>query len=174
MSEITIILLIIIAIVVILVAMYFSYNNKEIALRKEAQAQLGKIETSRDRMFQIIREQANVSKEYAKEFGRIYPDIISGRYRQGGELMKWIQEANPQFDTSLYKAVSNSIEIQRTSFVAAQDRMLDILNQRNTLLESYPSRWFIQNKSVIEYEPISTGNTKDVMYTHIDDYSFTY
>lgn len=159
---------------IILIAMYFSYNNREIALRKEAEAQRGKIEAVRDRMFQIVREQANVSTEYRNAFNEIYPKIIDGRYRDGGELMKWIQEANPQFDTSLYKTVSNSIEVQRTAFTNEQKRMLDILNQRETLIESYPSRWFVSNKKPIEYTVISTTDTKNVMATGVDDYTFSY
>ena len=169
-----IIILCAVVLVIILIAMYFSYNNKEIALRKESEAQRGKIETVRDRMFQIIREQANVSNEYREAFNEIYPKIIAGRYEHGGELMKWIQEANPQFDTSLYQKVSNSIEVQRTAFTSTQNRMLDIINQRATLIESYPSRWFIRNKSAIDYTPISTSDTKMVMATGIYDYTFSY
>lgn len=174
MSNTAIIVTCIVAGILILVMMYFSYNNREIALRKEAEAQRGKIETVRDRIFQILREQANVSTEYRKAFEEIYPKIIEGRYRQGGALMKWIQEANPQFDTSLYQTLSNSIEVQRTAFTSEQNRMLDIINQRETLIESYPSRWFIANKSAIDYTPISTSATKQVMATGVDDWSLTF
>ena len=41
---------------IILLVMFFSYNNKEIALRKEAEAQRGKIKSVRDTVFKIIRE----------------------------------------------------------------------------------------------------------------------
>ena len=174
MSSTMIVILSILAVIIILTAMYFAYNNKEIALRKESEAQRGKIETVRDRMFQIIREQANVSQEYREAFDEIYPKIIEGRYRDGGELIKWIQEANPEFDTSLYQTVSNSIEVQRTAFTSEQNRMLDIINQRATLLESYPSRWFIQNKSAIDFTPISTSATKAVMTSGVDDYTFSF
>lgn len=174
MTTTLIVILAIVVLIIIWIGMYFSYNNKEIALRKESDAQRGKIETVRDRMFQIIREQANVSNEYREAFNEIYPKIIAGRYEHGGELMKWIQEANPQFDTSLYKTVANSIEVQRTAFTSTQNRMLDIINQRATLIESYPSRWFIRNKSAIDYTPISTSDTKMVMATGIDDYTFSY
>lgn len=160
--------------IVVFVAMYFSYNNKEVALRKESDAQRGKIETARDRMFQIIREQANVSTEYREAFNEIYPKIIAGRYEHGGELMKWIQEANPQFDTSLYQSLTNSIEVQRTAYTSTQNRMLDIINQRATLLESYPSKWFVRNKSAIDFTPISTSDTKMVMTTGVDDYTFSF
>lgn len=174
MSTTAIIILSIVAIVIILVAMYFSYNNKEIALRKEAEAQEKKIETIRDRMFQIVREKANVSSEYSDAFGEIFPKIISGRYSEGGTMMKWIQEQNPQFDTSLYQDVMNAIEVQRTAFTSTQNRMVDIINQRATLIESYPSRWFVQNKSTIDFEPISTSATKQAMVTRVDDYTFSY
>lgn len=174
MSTSAIIIIGVVALIIILAAMYFSYNNKEIALRKESEAQRGKIETVRDRMFQIIREQANVSTEYKEAFEKIYPEIIAGRYQTGGDLMKWIQEANPQFDTSLYQALQNSIEVQRTAFTSTQNRMLDIINQRATLIESYPGRWFISNKSDIDYTPITTTATKNVIATGIDDYTFSF
>ena len=73
MSTTAIIILSAVALLIILAAMFFSYNNKEIALRKEADAQRGKIQTVRDRMFQIIREQANVSTEYREAFEKFYP-----------------------------------------------------------------------------------------------------
>lgn len=174
MSDTTIIILSVLAVIVILITMYFSYNNREISLRKEIDAQRGKIETVRDRMFQILREQANVSVEYRKSFEVIYPKIIEGRYRNGGELMKWINEANPNFDISLYQNLNNSIEVQRTAFTLEQNRMLDIINQRATLIESYPSRWFVREKSAIDYKPIVTSNTKEAMTTGIDDWSLTF
>ena len=53
----TLIAIIVIAVVVItLVGMYISYNNKEIALRKEAEAQRGKIESVHDKMWKTIQE----------------------------------------------------------------------------------------------------------------------
>ncbi len=174
MSSTTIVILSIVAVIVILIAMYFSYNNKEIALRKEAEAQRGNVEAVRDRMFQIIREQANVSSEYRDAFNEIFPKIIEGRYKDGGSLMKWIQEANPEFDTSLYHTLQNSIEVQRTSFTSAQTRMLDIIKQRETLIEQLPSCWFVKNKSVIDYTVISTSETKQVMATGVDDYTFSF
>ena len=174
MSTATIVILCILAVIIIIIAMYFSYNNKEIALRKESEAQRGKIETVRDRMFQVIREQANVSSEYREAFNEIYPKIIEGRYKDGGQLMKWIQEANPTFDISLYQTLSNSIEVQRSAFTSTQNRMLDIINQRATLIEQMPSCWFIKNKSSIEYTPITTSATKVVMSSGIDDYTFSF
>ena len=160
----------VIVVLVVLVGMYFTYNNKEVALRKEAEAQKGKIEGVHDKMWKVIQQKAEVSNEYREAFEKIYPELISGRYaNDNGNVMKWIQESNPDFDTSLYKDLQQAIEIQREYFNNAQTRMLDVIKERETLLETYPSKWFISNKSKIDYEVISSTATKGTMTTGIDD-----
>ncbi|MBO5217287.1 MAG: hypothetical protein Q4F45_07980 [Alistipes sp.] len=156
--------------VVVLVAMYFSYNNREIALRKEAEAQEGKIESVHDTMWKTLKQEAGVTDQYRKTFEELYPKLIAGRYsNEGGELMKMITESNPDFDTRLYDKLMQSIEAQRAYFASAQQRMLDILRERETLIESYPSRWFVSNKQKIEYEVISSTTSKETMQSRIDD-----
>ena len=170
MSSTAIILIIVGFFVVLLIGMYFSYNNKEIALRKESEAQKGKIESVHDTMWKIIKQKAQVSEKYKDAFEKIYPDLIRGRYANDqGSMMKWIQEQNPNFDTSLYRDLSPAIEIQRTIFSNVQQRMLDILRERETLIESMPAKFFISNKTKIDYEVISSTNTKTIMETRIDD-----
>lgn len=156
--------------IIIGVSMYFSYNNTEIALRKEAEAQRAKVEGVYDKMWKIIQQKAQVSNEYKNAFKEIYPEIISGRYSQGdGSLMKWIQESNPNFDVSLYKDLMSSIEIYRTEFQRAQERMVDIIREHSTLCETYPYMFFIKNKTPIEYTVISSTQSKQVMETGLDD-----
>ena len=158
-----------VAILLILLIMFFTYNNKEIYLRKEADAQRKKIESTHDKMWKVIKQKAEVSDKYRETFERVYPEIIAGRYSEGSSAMKWIQEANPNFDTSLYNDLMQAIEIQRTHLHNAQTRMLDVIRERASLIESYPSRWFITNKSEIEYEVISSTKTHNVVETRIDD-----
>ena len=163
--------IIIVAVVVIsLISMYFSYNNREVALRKEAEAQRGKIETVHDTMWKTLKQEAGVTDEYRKTFERIYPELIAGRYsKDGGELLKMIHEQNPNFDTRLYDKLMQSIEVQRAHFAASQQRMLDIIRERDTLLESMPSKWFVSNKAKIDYVVISSDATADVMRTRRDN-----
>ena len=157
-----------VAILLILLIMFFTYNNKEIYLRKEADAQRKKIESTHDKMWKVIKQKAEVSDKYRETFERVYPEIIAGRYSDGSSAMKWIQEANPNFDTSLYNDLMQAIEIQRTHLHNAQTRMLDVIRERASLIESYPSRWFITNKSEIEYEVISSTKTHNVVETRVD------
>lgn len=157
-------------VLLLLVVMYFHYNNREIALRKEAEAQQGKIESVYDTMWKTLKQEAGVTDQYRKTFEEIYPKLIAGRYSQeGGELMKFIQESNPEFDTRLYDKLMQSIEAQRAYFASSQQRMLDIIRERETLLEQMPSCWFIFNKSKIEYEVISSTASKDTMVSRRED-----
>ena len=155
---------------VTVLGMYFSYNNQDARLRAQAEAQRGKIEGVHDKMWKVLQQKAQVSNEYKKAFSEIYPALIEGRYSQGdGSLMKWIQEANPNFDTSLYKDLMQSIEIQRTEFAKVQERMLDVIREHNVLLTTVPSKWFVSNKEQIEYTVISSTRSKTVMTTGLDD-----
>lgn len=151
--------------------MYFSYNNKEIALRAKAEAQVGKIEGVHDKMWKVIQQKAQVTTEYKDAFAEIYPDIISGRYSGEGDgsLMKWVTESNPNFDTSLYTDLMQSIEILRSEFQRNQETMLDLIREHKTLCTTYPGRWFISNTLEIEYTVISSTKSKVVMETGIDD-----
>lgn len=169
MTPSLIIIVAVAAILLVLLIMFFTYNNKEIYLRKEADAQRKKIESTHDKMWKVIKQKAEVSDKYRETFERVYPEIIAGRYSDGSSAMKWIQEANPNFDTSLYNDLMQAIEIQRTHLHNAQTRMLDVIRERASLIESYPSRWFITNKSEIEYEVISSTKTHNVVETRVDD-----
>ena len=150
--------------------MYFSYNNQDARLRAQAEAQVDKIEGVHDKMWKTLQQKAQVSNEYKDAFAEIYPALIEGRYSQGdGSMMKWIQEANPTFDTSLYKDLMQSIELNREEFRKTQERMIDIIRQHNVLLTTVPSKWFILNKETIEYTVISSTRSKVVMETGLDD-----
>ena len=157
-------------VLVTLISMYFTYNNREVSLRKEAEAQKGKIESVYDTMWKPLKQEAGVTEQYRKTFEEIYPKLIAGRYSgDGKELIKMIQESNPAFDTKLYDKLMQSIESQRAYFASSQQRMLDIIRERETLLESMPSGWLIRNRSKIEYAVISSEVTQGVINTRRED-----
>lgn len=157
-------------IALIAIVMYISYNNQEIRLRKEAEAQKGQVENVHDTMWKVIQQKAGVTEEYRDTFEKIFPEIIAGRYaNDDGTSMKWIQESNPEFDTSLYRDLMQAIEVQRMYFNQAQSRMLDIIRQRETLIETIPACFFISNKSKIEYKLVSSTRSKGAMATGVDD-----
>lgn len=161
---------VVVVLILFIVGGYFHYNNKEVALRQQAEAQRGNIEATHDAMWKILQQKAQVTDEYRAAFDSIYPKLIEGRYSQGdGSLMKWIKESNPNFDTSLYMDLMQSIEIERNNFKTSQSRMLDIIREHETLCKTVPAKWFISDDSPIEYKVISSTKTKAVMQTGLDD-----
>ena len=170
------IILISLALIIVLgigtvVSCYFGYNNKEIALRTQAEAQRGKVEGVHDKMWKVLQQKAQVSNEYKDAFTEIYPAIMEGRYSGNGDgsLMKWVTEQNPNFDTSLYKDLMQSIEVLRTEFQKNQERMLDIVREHQVHISIFPNRLFISNKTPIEYTVVSSSKSKMVMETGLDD-----
>lgn len=156
--------------VITLVSMFFTYNNKEVGLREKAEAQRGNIEAVHDEMWKTLKQEAQVTDEYKNAFEEIYPKLIEGRYSQGdGSLMKWIQESNPNFDTSLYSRLMQSIEVHRAQFTTEQKKMLDVIREHKTLCKTFPAKFFISNTEEIEYEVISSTFTKSVMMNGKDD-----
>lgn len=168
MKKTYIVLIIVAAFIAIIVGMYFSYNNKEVSLRNQSDAQIGKIEGVYDKMWKVIQQKAQVTSEYKDAFKEIYPELIAGRY-SGESMMKWIQESNPEFDASLYKDLMQSIEILRTEFQHAQEKELDIIREHKNLCSTYPSKWFVSNTEPIEYTIISSTKSKATMETGLDD-----
>lgn len=152
------------------VGAYMSYNNKEIALRNQVEANKKDLENVYDKTWKIISQKAQITEQYKSSFDSIYTHIMDARYNQGdGSLMKWIKESNPNFDSSLYKDLSQSIEVLRTEFATKQTTILDEIREHKTLCEKMPGCWFISNKTPIDFEVISSTKAKSVMQTRIDD-----
>ena len=176
MKTSTIVILVVVALLAIggitIFSSYVSYNNKEVSLRAQSDAQIKVIEGYHDAMWKIITQKAGVTQEYAASFDSIYTHIMEGRYSGGsqdGSLMKWIQESNPSFDASLYKDLMNTIEVQRIAFKNAQEKEIDIIREHETLLKTMPSCWFISDKRPIEYTVVSSTKSKMTMETGLDD-----
>ena len=136
---------------IVIGAMYFTYQNQEVRLAESITAKIEDNKSHYTKMWEVLTNQAGVSKQYAKDFKEIYPALVSGRYSNGqGQMMQWIQEHNPNFDTSLYNKLMVSIEGQRESFHNTQRQLIDLNRQHETLLKTVPSKWFLGNKSSID------------------------
>lgn len=152
------------------IGMYFSNNRQEVYLRQQAEAQRGKVEVVYDNMWKIIHQTNEVKNSYSADFKEVVKGMMEGRYSKGdGSLMKLVVEQNPNLSPNLYSRVMDAIQVERTNFTKQQERMLDIIREHTTLCNTIPNKWFITNKSVIEYTPISSTRSKEVMKSGIDD-----
>lgn len=152
------------------VATYFSYSNQEIGLRNSIGATQKVTEGTFDATWKIISQQAQVTDKYKDSFKDIYKNIMSERYSKGdGSLMKWITEANPNFDSKLFSQLSSSIESQRLMYLNQQNKLIDLKREHDNLIKMFPGSLFLSSRQPIEIKLISSTRTENAFATGKDD-----
>jgi len=156
-----------IVLIVLVAITYFavriSYSNTEVRQRNLVMAQQETCKAFFDKMWKVLQQKAQVSNEYKNAFKEIYPGLIAGRYSndKGGSqmLMKWVTEANPNFDISLYKELSSAIESERTAFFYEQKKLISMQNEHKNQLQTFPGTWFLSGRQVVEIAVITSDVT---------------
>ncbi len=157
--------------VVLLMGFYWmSCARSEVQLRNQIEAQQDTNKASHDTMWKILKDKAGVTSEYKNAFAEIYPKLIAGRYEDRKQLlMQFVKEANPKFDTSLYKDLMASIEAERKMFLREQKKLRDLKRQHDTLLDQPPSSWFLAGRAKVDVTIVTSTNTEEVFETGKDD-----
>ncbi len=149
---------------------YVSYSNAEIRLVKQIEAKQKSNENHFDTMWKVISQQAMITEQYKDSFKDIYGDIMANRYSgEGGSLMKWVQESNPQFDSSLYSKLMTSVESLRLQFQRDQDQLIDLNNEHNMLIATLPGSLFVGNRPEIEITVVTSARTDETFKTGQDN-----
>jgi len=146
---------------------FLSYSNSEIGLRNSIAAQQKANEASFDAMWKILQQKAGVADQYREAFKQLFPEIIKGR--QGGSLAKFVSEANPNFDTSLYTSLSNSIEAERTRFLNEQKKLVNMKAEHDNLIQKFPGSIFLAGRRPIDVVVITSERTTTVFTTGQDN-----
>jgi predicted small secreted protein len=157
---------------VIYLLMGMHYRNGERSLRNLFTAKKQDVEASHDKMKKVIFQKAGITQQYAGDFERIYPNLIAGRYKGNGDgsLMKFVVEANPSFDTSLYKDLSQAVEAERANFLNVQRSIIDVQQVYNTYIITEPGSYFLpDNLEPLKYTVISSTDSKNAVETGVDN-----
>jgi len=143
-------------------------SNSERTLRNKIEAQQEMTEAYYTKLWEVLKTKAGVADEYAEQFKEIQLGIMEGRYSTGGEMMKWITEANPEFDASLYKDVMNSIEGERNGFFVEQVKLRDMNKQHDDMLVTFPKKVILKDREVIEVIILKNVATQEAYKTGTD------
>lgn len=154
--------------VLITSVMYFNFNNQHKDYHNRYDAEVNVIENRIDNMWKIISDKFDMSQQYFENFKEI-AKVNVGAFDDGGEMWKWINTNLPQIDPSIYKEVMSTIESERLSLEKSQNKIIDIVREHNNLVTKVPSRWFISDDDLMEWEVISSKETKEIMTTHEDN-----
>ena len=148
---------------------WFSYSNGEIVLRTAISAQQKSCETVFDNTWKIISQKCQIADKYKDAFSKIYPELMEGRYKSGGGLMKFVTESNPNFDVSLYKDVMTSIEAQRDMFTREQNKLIDLKREHDNLRLTFPSSVVCGNRPEVTIQIVTSSKTKEAFASGEDN-----
>ena len=115
-------------------------NNSCVAHEANIKAQHDQNKNNYDNYFKKLMEAAQVTEMYRDDMKKIYDGVMTGRYGAEGSkaMMQWIQEHNPQLDSSLYRQLQQIIEAGRNSFEADQKALIDKKRSYELTLKSFP------------------------------------
>ncbi len=156
----------------IVVFMAIGWSNQEIELRNQSDAQQKANEVIFDKTWKVIKQKAQITDKYAKDFKDIYVSIMNERYegdQKNNPMFKWIQEQNPNFSVDMYKDLSDSIEANRAEFARVQNRLVDIKREHDNLRLRFPSKLVVGSRSELDIKIVTSAKTEEVFSKGKDD-----
>jgi len=155
----------IVAILLFLIIVGFtSYSNTEVDFRTAIKASQQNNRVVYDRVWKTIQQQASVSNEYAADFQAIYKDIMKARNEDSQKLLaKFVKEANPNFDSSLFKKLMVTIESNRLDFEREQKHLIDLSREHNRMLQTLPGSMFLSllGRKEIDITLVTSSKTEN-------------
>jgi hypothetical protein len=155
------------------VVMYVvNIKDTENQLRKLAMAKHDESKLHHANMWGILKDKAGVSESYKESFEKITVQMMDARYGNDQNLLfKFITESNPNFDTSLMKDLMESIEVERTGFMNAQKRFIDIRTQHELYISSTFNSIILGFFGVqsIDLKIVTSSSTEKSFNSGIDD-----
>lgn len=153
-----------------------SFYNKEVSLRNTFTQKMDERTAFYDKMSKTITQKSQVAVKNDASFRENVDIIMAGRKDTENLTWKWLQEINPNANydqvAALYADLSRSIEGQRAGFFEQEKVLQDVVKQHSNLLDHFPNNFINNtffNKDKLDYTPIRSTTTKEVMETGIDD-----
>jgi hypothetical protein len=164
--------LITLALGIVVAAIYFildvHYNNIHIDYHNLYAADSAKIENRIYTMWNIIRDKYSIKEDYFEEFREI-AKLHTDAFRQNGAVARWINTNFQQLDPSIYREVMASVESERLGLENSQNNILNVCKFHNDLVTKRISCWFIADKTPLNWNLISSDETREIMKSRRDE-----
>lgn len=140
---------------------WMTSNNSEVALRNAFNAQQKSNESSFDKMWKVIQQQAGVAEHERESFRQTYTEIMSSTkgVAGNGQLASFFNQAKIDVSPDLFSRLMSSIEAERASFHRDQQHLLKIKQQHDDVLLKFPSSLFLVGRQPLEAKIVTSART---------------
>ena len=149
-----------------------STNNSCVRQENGLEAQYQANQSNYANYFNKLREAASVPAMYTADLEKVYKGVLAGRYGADGakQVVLFVQEHNPKFDSSLYTKLQTIIEAGRNSFDADQRTLLDKRRVYQNTLGELPGSMMVHmmgfpKVDLRKYDPVTNEATEEAFKT---------
>ena len=158
-----------------LISGFIGFSNKEVDLRNRFTQKITERTAFYDKMWKTLSGKSQVALKNDSSFAKNVNAIMAGRKDAPQLFMKWVTESNPNANydqvSVLYQDLSRAIESQRDGFFMQEKMIQGIVLEHSNLLQKWPGSFynFFFGRKKLEYKPITSDRTDDVMNTGKDN-----
>ncbi len=137
--------------------------NAEASARNSFLAQQKANESSFDKTWKVIQQNAEVTTTERESFRKIYPEIMSATkgVAGNGQLMSMFQQAKIDISPALFSKLMTTIESQRESFHRDQQKLLQLKKQHDDIRTRFPSSLFVGGRPELEAKIVTSTKTTE-------------
>lgn len=152
-----------------------SFRNSVIEFNNQYEQRIQIRTAFYDKMFRLIKNKTQIAVKNDESFREAVNVQMQGQKNGENLLMSWVTQSNPTATyeevSKMYHELSDFIEGERNGFFENEVILSDIVRQHSNLIEKTPGSIYnlLLGYKKINYKPIQTSHTAEVMKTGIDD-----
>lgn len=145
----------------VIVGMYVSASNSEVGLRNQFNAQQKNNESSFDKTWKVIQQQAGVAETERDTFRQTFTEIMQSQQGVAGKgsLASFFTQAKVDVSPELFLKLMTTIEAQRESFHRDQQKLLEIVRLHDDVRMKLPSSFFVGGRPALEAKIVTSSKT---------------
>lgn len=160
-----------IVLVMVTGVVWISSVNAEVSARNALIAQQKANESSFDKLWKTISQQAQVPLAERESFQKTYAEIMKATkgIAGNGQLASFFQQAKVDISPDMFKKLMSTIEAQRESFHRDQQHLLVLKQQHDNIRMRFPSSLFVGNRPEFDVHIVTSSRTSAVFESASDN-----